>query len=88
MTDLYVSRSDCAEVCGHTVDVFNKFLLVAGPIQSGRTESIRSRRSNWRERGHLLADAIVFCRQHVRSFGSKQEEALRALARPSARDAE
>jgi len=68
----YVSAADCAECAGHSLDVFRKFLMVTGPIPA-RVESIRSRRSNWHEKGHDVDSAVSFMRQHCRSFGSQSE---------------
>lgn len=82
----YVSIADCAEAVDHSLDVFRKFLMVTGPIPA-RIESVRSRRSNWHEKGHDVDSAVTFMRQHSRSFGAQAEARLRALARPAVREA-
>lgn len=82
----YVSITDCAQSVGHTLDVFRKFLMVTGPIPA-RIESVRSRRSNWREKGYDVDSAVTFMRQHSRSFGAQAEARLRELARPAVREA-
>lgn len=83
----YVSMADCAESANHSLDVFRKHLMVTGPIPA-KIESIRSRRSNWREKGHDIDSAVIFMRQHSRAFGAKAEALLRSLAQPAIRSAE
>ncbi|MDD9923511.1 MAG: hypothetical protein OXQ92_14735 [Boseongicola sp.] len=81
---LYVSNGDMAEVMGVDVPSFSKFLRVAGRPQAP-TESIRSRRSAWQERGYPVDAAVAFLYRHSRHFGALQETKLRELARPTAR---
>ncbi|MHC0053182.1 hypothetical protein [Actibacterium sp. D379-3] len=82
----YVSNSDMAESVNHSLDVFQKFLMVAGrPVAP--TESIRSRRSNWMEKGYPVDAAVAFLYRHSRHFGAQAEARLRELARPAVREA-
>ncbi len=83
---LYVSNNDMAESVNHSLDVFQKFLMVAGRPMAP-TESIRSRRSNWMEKGYPVDAAVAFLYRHSRHFGAMAETRLRELARPAAREA-
>lgn len=83
---LYVSNSDMSEALGIDLPTFSKFLRVAGRPQAP-TESIRSRRSAWQERGVPVNVAVDFLYRHSRHFGAKAETRLRALARPAVREA-
>lgn len=81
---LFVSQSDMAAVLGVDLPTFAKFLRVAGRPQAV-TESIRSRRSAWQERGYPVDAAVSFLYRHSRHFGALAETRLRELARPAAR---
>lgn len=81
---LYVSNGDMAEVMGVDAPSFSKFLRVAGRPQAP-TDSVRSRRSAWQERGYPVDAAVAFLYRHSRHFGALHETKLRGLARPAAR---